>query len=285
MRIFLSKQLRIILGKDWNKPIFLYWFSSPCNIQVELTSFNLFFNPSSISGTRINPNSDLKISFTFDRNKLSVPWVTVFDSKNRVTLKKMIVTFTHNEFELVRVDFKPLCTCVWMHIYMNLITISTMYVRTYVLIEWCMYVCMCMYYVSYLFVMPCEMLIIQRIWKTINVHTGFILTINVHTVHERMNKCMYCTYVKLYWTFYLSAYLHVWMCIDGKKITRLDPSHPALRGFEMEYRWESVQEEDFDLGVATLFLSAVLGFFLIFFLTVCRCCFLVCMYVCMYVWI
>eukprot|EP01036_Dinobryon_divergens_P030212 gene30212-39418_t len=53
----------------------------------------------------------------------------------------------------------------------------------------------------------------------------------------------------------------------GKKISRLDPSHPALRGFEVEYKWDSVQEEDFELGVATLFLSGVLGFFLIFFMT------------------
>ena len=73
----------------------------------------------------------------------------------------------------------------------------------------------------------------------------------------------------------------MYVCIDGKKISRLDPSHPALRGFEVEYKWDSVQEEDFELGVATLFLSAVLGFFLIFFLTVCRystC--TICMYVC-----
>ena len=38
----------------------------------------------------------------------------------------------------------------------------------------------------------------------------------------------------------------------------------------MEYQWESVQEEDFNFGVSIMFLSAVLGFFLIFFMTICR---------------
>ena len=28
---------------------------------------------------------------------------------------------------------------------------------------------------------------------------------------------------------------------DGNKIPKIDSSHPALRGFEMQYRWESVQ--------------------------------------------
>ena len=95
-----------------------------------------------LSGTRINPNSDLKISFTFDRSKLSVPSVTVFDSKNRISLKKIIITFTHDEFELVRVDFKPLCT--WcsscMYVPYHLIHKCIMYAMYL-----CIYVCMYVY--------------------------------------------------------------------------------------------------------------------------------------------
>lgn len=49
----------------------------------------------------------------------------------------------------------------------------------------------------------------------------------------------------------------------------VDPSHPALRGFQLEYRWENVQEEDFGLGVVSMFISALLGFVVIFFMIVC----------------
>ena len=52
--------------------------------------------------------------------------------------------------------------------------------------------------------------------------------------------------------------------LDGPKIKQLDPSHPALRGFQLEYRWESVEEEDFALGVVVMFISALLGFVLLF---------------------
>lgn len=51
------------------------------------------------------------------------------------------------------------------------------------------------------------------------------------------------------------------MVIDGAKIQRVDPTHPALRGFELEYTWESVQEEDFVLGVIVMFVSAVVSIF------------------------
>ena len=107
-----------------------------------------------LSGTRINPNSDLKISFTFDRSKLSVPSVTVFDSKNRISLKKIIITFTHDEFELVRVDFKPLCT--WcnscMNRYVSMYVCKCTYIRMYVCMYVCMYVPMDMY--VYILTMP-----------------------------------------------------------------------------------------------------------------------------------
>lgn len=39
---------------------------------------------------------------------------------------------------------------------------------------------------------------------------------------------------------------------DGPRIDRIDPLHPALRGFKLLYRWESVQEEDMDLAKGLL---------------------------------
>jgi hypothetical protein len=58
---------------------------------------------------RINPRSDLKVSFTFLGNKLSVPWVIVYSAKDRVSLKKLEIVFTRDEFEVVRVDIKKTC--------------------------------------------------------------------------------------------------------------------------------------------------------------------------------
>lgn len=49
----------------------------------------------------------------------------------------------------------------------------------------------------------------------------------------------------------------------------MDPTHPSLRGFEIDYRWESVQEEDFGLGVVVLFSSACIGVFVLFFMIIC----------------
>jgi hypothetical protein len=58
---------------------------------------------------RINPRSDLKVSFTFLGNKLSIPALTVYSSKDRVSLKKLEIIFTRDEFEVVRVDVRKTC--------------------------------------------------------------------------------------------------------------------------------------------------------------------------------
>ena len=57
----------------------------------------------------INPNADLKISFTFLGNKLTIPWITMYDSKERVSLKKLTITFTHDEFEIITLHYKSTC--------------------------------------------------------------------------------------------------------------------------------------------------------------------------------
>jgi hypothetical protein len=51
--------------------------------------------------------------------------------------------------------------------------------------------------------------------------------------------------------------------VDGSRLARIDPTHPTLRGFELEYHWESVEEEDLTLGIQVLFISAVFGFFVL----------------------
>lgn len=67
------------------------------------------------SDYRINPRSDLKVSFTFLGNKLSIPWLTVYSSKDRVSLQKLVVIFTRDEFEVVRIDTKK--TCMYLDFY------------------------------------------------------------------------------------------------------------------------------------------------------------------------
>jgi hypothetical protein len=63
------------------------------------------------SDFRINPKSDVKVSFTFLGNKLSAPALTVYSAKDRVSLKKVVLTFTRDEFEVVRVDAQKICKC------------------------------------------------------------------------------------------------------------------------------------------------------------------------------
>lgn len=51
---------------------------------------------------------------------------------------------------------------------------------------------------------------------------------------------------------------------------RIDPTHPALRGFVLQYSWESVQEEDFGLGVQAMFCSCLVAFMVMFLVVVCN---------------
>lgn len=58
---------------------------------------------------RINPLEDLKVSLNFNGNKLSIPWITVYNSKEKVSLKKLTVIFTHDQFEIVRLQHITTC--------------------------------------------------------------------------------------------------------------------------------------------------------------------------------
>jgi hypothetical protein len=43
-----------------------------------------------------------------------------------------------------------------------------------------------------------------------------------------------------------------------------------LRGFELQYRWENVQEEDFGLGVQVMFCSCLVAVTVLFLVVVCN---------------
>ncbi len=121
---------------------------------------------------KINPMFDFKVTLAFDYNRHSVPWVAVFDKEQRRSMKKLIVTFIRDEFEIVKVRYIPIC-------------------KTFLL-----------WFVSF---------------------SDFLLS------------------------------------VDGGRIAHLDSSHPTLRGFELEYKWENAQEEDFRAGLISMFLSCMVG--------------------------
>ena len=51
---------------------------------------------------KINPEEDVKISFTFAHRKFLIPWIPVYDSKKRRSLDKLIITFDHDQHDVLR---------------------------------------------------------------------------------------------------------------------------------------------------------------------------------------
>lgn len=56
--------------------------------------------------------------------------------------------------------------------------------------------------------------------------------------------------------------------LDGPRLDNIDPSHPALRGFQLFYRWQSIEEEDFQLGQGCLLTITLCCFFVLASLTI-----------------
>jgi hypothetical protein len=58
---------------------------------------------------RLIPTEDLKMSLTFESNKLVLPWIVLFDSANKRSLKKLVITFAHDEYEVLRFRYELNC--------------------------------------------------------------------------------------------------------------------------------------------------------------------------------
>ena len=56
----------------------------------------------------IDPQKDFKVSFIFGHS-IQIPWITVFNAEERKCLRKLIVTFTRDEFEVLKVKYKTIC--------------------------------------------------------------------------------------------------------------------------------------------------------------------------------
>jgi hypothetical protein len=106
----LSRSQHVKVFSDWNElslelnPRFLM------NKQVIYHTIVPKYNANVSTDFRIDPNFDLKVSFLFDHfQKLSTPWIVVYDSVGRKSLKKLDIVFTHDQYEILKVDFKAKC--------------------------------------------------------------------------------------------------------------------------------------------------------------------------------
>ena len=60
---------------------------------------------------RLNPEEDVKVSLTFASSKLVVPNVIMYDSKKKRSLQQLMITFYHDDFDVLRLSFHTTCTC------------------------------------------------------------------------------------------------------------------------------------------------------------------------------
>jgi len=60
---------------------------------------------------KLNPNQDLKFTLSFSGDKLLTPWTVLYDSVGRRTLNKLIITFEHDEFDVLRLKSELKCKC------------------------------------------------------------------------------------------------------------------------------------------------------------------------------
>lgn len=80
-------------------------FRSPDSVIVRLTlPHPSAVDSKKIEAIRINPKEDVKFSLTFEESKLLLPMLILFDAKRRVSLKKLILTFYYDEYDLLRVS-------------------------------------------------------------------------------------------------------------------------------------------------------------------------------------
>ena len=57
-------------------------------------------------------------------------------------------------------------------------------------------------------------------------------------------------------------FIHIYILTytDGESIHRLDPSHPSLTAFAIEYRWSGSYGQDITLGIYALFTLGLVYF-------------------------
>ena len=88
------------------------WSDIPVGImpRFDVEQEVIFHAPIPKMKSRIDVNADFKVSLAFDSHKFLIPWITVFDAAKKRTLRKLIVTFTKNEHDILSVDHTTECT-------------------------------------------------------------------------------------------------------------------------------------------------------------------------------
>jgi hypothetical protein len=61
----------------------------------------------SSQGRKANSAADVKTSFTF-ANSLQVPWTVVYDAKRKRSLSKLVLIFSHDKYDIVKVQTERL---------------------------------------------------------------------------------------------------------------------------------------------------------------------------------
>ena len=56
--------------------------------------------------------------------------------------------------------------------------------------------------------------------------------------------------------------------LDGTRIARLDPAHPSLTAFEVEYKWKGIQEQDVVSGIYAMFILTIIWLIILFIVVV-----------------
>lgn len=70
---------------------------------------------------KINIKGDFKAILSFDYNKFSTPWVTVYDAEQRRVLRRLKLTFTHDRYEILKVDYELVCKYCTASVYFLLV--------------------------------------------------------------------------------------------------------------------------------------------------------------------
>ena len=58
---------------------------------------------------KLNPKEDLKVSLLFAGSRHVLPLIVLFDSKQKKSLKSLIVTYSHDDYDIINMKFETIC--------------------------------------------------------------------------------------------------------------------------------------------------------------------------------
>lgn len=61
---------------------------------------------------KLDANEDVKISLVFSGSKLVIPMILLFDSKHKKSLSSLIVTFSHDDFDIINMRYDAECKSI-----------------------------------------------------------------------------------------------------------------------------------------------------------------------------